>query len=46
MRNGLKTIYDYETHQYMPFYMDSESDNVVMANEQHMDILKMISKSY
>ena len=44
--NGLEKVYHYETHQYMPIDMDSESANVVLANEQHMDILKMISKSY
>ena len=30
----------------MPISTDSESANVVLAKEQHMDILKMISKSY
>ena len=30
----------------MPINTDSESANVVLANEQHMDVLKMISNSY
>ena len=30
----------------MPIDMDSESVNVVLANEERMDILKIISKSY
>ena len=31
-------VYHYETHEYMPFNTDSKSDNVVLANGQHMDI--------
>ena len=39
-------VYHHETHQYMPINTDFELANVVLANEQHIDILKMISKSY
>ena len=41
-----KTVYHYETYQYMPINTDSESVNVVLGNEQHMHILKMISQLY
>ena len=34
-------VYHYETHQYVPIDMDSESANVVLVHEPHMDILKM-----
>ena len=34
-------VYHYETYQYVPIDMDSESANVVLVHELHMDILKM-----
>ena len=46
MLNGLKTVYHNDTHQYIPINMDSESAYVVLANEQLMDILKILSKSH